>query len=874
MISSSRSWACIALVGLFGCSPNVPTVTRPIPITAVFDLATSNIPSPNDLALDDAGIVAIAQNDALSEAENDLKRSFNGHNGFSAGSSARVTFGAPLSAASLTDKTVVAFDLGLNRAGPVTAFTVNRAYTDCDRAVTMTSPTGFVPGHTYLFAVRGGDAGVRGVNDEEVVEAPLFHYLRAGKDLRQHADALPGATRAEREAIAEKLEGVRQQLEPLFQILENEKLPRREVVSMWHFTVHTQGELYFDPGSKQLPFPNDLLKDPRTGLVAIPIDPTEKPEAQALKKTFNTLDGFSTTAPLYFTSTATIDRNTATPATVRLFERDTGKEFTDISRVVSVDARRLVITPLSPLAPATAYVVVVNGLKDVRTNTFAAMPLSAALSLGKPLVDGDNQSTVSSFCADTAARLESIRSGIANVLTKASLPVTGPAFDAAGKPNPLTSLTYQFTTQDIMKRAREEWLTPYEKNLPVTVRDLSSQSGTVLELLNGILITTGKVDKVYAGKFATWDRLDPSTRAFRENGAGVQRDIPFTLSVPKGAGAKTKIAVFGHGLYTEKRLMYFVAEALADKGYAAMAIDFPYHGDRTVCLKETHFIVPVPMCPNGATCSDDGHCIKDGMEVPLVQGDLLQMMAQLFGAPVPAISTIGLDIPAGTGQPWIDVENLGGTRDHFRQAIIDLSAQTRLIKQADWKSILGGNISFDPDNIYWTGISLGGIMGSVVSSIDPSYKAMLLNVPGGDLPNLMLDSNMFSGTLINGLKAKGIVEGSAEWDSFLGAAHWILDEIDPINIIPYAKSGGWKTVDPVTLELKSAPAKRIRIQMALNDTVVPNSSTASLVKAGKIDKSTEYREFVGTHIFLADPFELTARIPGLNDMVDFLDGKK
>ena len=866
--------ALTSLAVLASCGPNIPTVARPIPVSTVYDPSTSNIPSPNDLALDAKGIVDISVNPVLSDAENDLKRSFNGKKGFSAGSSARVTFGAPLSAASINEGSVVAFDLGLNRAGPVTAVKVNRAYTDCDRAVTMTSPTGFVPGHTYLFAVRGGDAGVRGVHDEEVVESPAFHYLRAGKDLREHADALPGATRDERAASAAKLEGVRQQLEPLFQILETQKLPRREVVALWHFTVHTQGELYFDPGTKQLPFPNDLLKDPATGLVAIPIDPTEKPESQALKKSFNTLNGFALTASLYFNSTTAIDRTSVSATTVRLFERDTGKEFTDLSRVVSVDAKKLVLTPLSPLSPATTYVVVVNGLKDSKANTFSSMPLSAALSLGKPLVDDAGKSVVSSFCTETAVRLEGMRSGIAKVLSDAKLPVTGPAFDAAGKANPLPSLTYQFTTQDIMKRTREAWLTPYDKQLPLTVRDLTSQSGAILPVLNGL--SSGiipKTDKIYAGKFATWDRLDPTTRAFRDNGAGVQRDITFILTVPKGATSKTKIAVFGHGLYTEKRLVYFIAEALADKGYAAMAIDFPYHGDRTVCLKETHFIVPIPMCPNGATCSDDGHCIKDGMEVPLVQADIFQLMAQILGAPVPPLQLAGLNIPAGTGQPWIDVENLGGTRDHFRQAMIDLSAQTRLIKGANWPSILGG-VGFDSDHIYWTGVSLGGIMGSVVSSVDPAYKAMLLNVPGGDLPNLMLESNMFRGTLVDGLKAKGIVEGSAEWDSFLGAAHWLLDEIDPINIIPYAKAGGWKTVNPATLELSPAPPKRLRVHMALNDVVVPNSSTAALVKAGKINKDTEYREFIGSHGFLFDPIEVVPRLQGLSDMVDFLDGKK
>ncbi|MFL5318905.1 MAG: hypothetical protein ACJ790_04555, partial [Myxococcaceae bacterium] len=139
---------------------------------------------------------------------------------------------------------------------------------------------------------------------------------------------------------------------------------------------------------------------------------------------------------------------------------------------------------------------------------------------------------------------------------------------------------------------------------------------------------------------------------------------------------------------------------------------------------------------------------------------------------------------------------------------------------------------------------------------------------------LMADSDTL-GTLLKGVfLTKGIAVGSPEWDQFINAAKWILDDVDPINIAPYAKTRSITYVDPLTGETKQQQPKRLRMQMAKGDSVVPNSSTYRLRDATGVP-SSEFHEFnvnaATGHGFLANPADI-GFIPGQADLGDFLGG--
>lgn len=832
---------CLILVA--GCS-NIPFEERGKVVQAVFDPATSDLPTPNDLAMKE-GVVAIAENPLLSLAENTLKMSLNGRDGFSTASSARVRFTDQLSAASLTGETVYAIDLGVDGKGTPAKLSLQNTYAECDASLSIVNPNGFTAGHRYLFAVRGGESGAKDVAGDQIAAMPAFHLLRAGKDLREHLDAMPGKTRAEKQATAEKLEAIRQTSEPHFQVLEANGLPRREVVVMWTFTATKRGEVFFDPGSKRIPFPNELLKDPATGLVKLPIAPTESPEAKALKTGLSKLDGFSTTAAMSLDTSTAIDRATVKAGTtVRLFAISAdGKatEKTDITAEVSANGKKLTVKPVLPLRPGTRYTLLLSGVKDVNAKILSTMPLQQLLALEHSLIDEAGTTTISAICSDTAKRLEGLRQTIV------------PAINAAGGDRSQLGAAYTFTTQDIEKRLREMYVAPYAANLPLSVTNVASMS----PLAAGYVLPS--VSKVITGKLTTVDFLDPTTRAFRNSGVGVSKQIDFIMTIPTGLqqGAKIPVVVFGHGLMTERRLMTLVANRIAMQGMATIAIDFPYHGERTVCTAAAD-------CESSVACNADGTC-SGGR-------DLLRTVdCPDFGTGTCPFSLIGIKgtgkgTPNASGAAFIDVPNLLGSRDHFRQAFVDMSALTRLLKEMDWKSTTGG-FGIDGEQINYVGISLGGIMGSNLAGIDPSYKRMLLNVPGAGLVDLMQESTLFKTRLEQGLNEKGIFKGTPEFDQFLNTAKWVLDEADPINISSFALRYPLIYTDPKTSELKQAPLKAIKVQMAVGDQVVPNTSTYRL-RDVMLTSPTQLREFISVlnHGLLGDP------LAPQTDMADFLGG--
>ncbi len=832
--------ASIGLLGaaLLSCTPAIDSVERPRVLHPVFDPATADLPTPNDLALAADGKVLISAQDALSPAENALKLSMNGYAGFSAGSSARVRFTGALAPGSLTEQTALALDLGEGGTGAPVKVEVTREYSPCDASLSLAAPKGLIPGHTYLFAIRGGANGAKGEGGEELAATPAFHLLRAGKDLREHLDALPGATREERRATAERLEAVRAKLEPYFKLLVEQGLQRSEIAVLWAVTVRKDGEALFNPATKQIPFPNDLLRDAKTGLVSLPIDPADSPESQTLKRGLSKLDGFSTQAALTVEFSRPLTRSTVVAGqTVRLFRRDTGEEHAELDAKLSEDGKKLSAVPRVPLRPGTPYVLVLSGLTDA-LGPLAQMPLTTLLSLPHPVADAQGHSLVSSLCDESAARLEALRKPMQPVL------------DKVGREH--LAVAYTFTTQDIFKRVQALRAAPYQANLPLALTEVVSKTPAELGLLLSgqcFLLPPTRVKRVITGKLTTLDFLDPVTRAFRENGAGVPASIPFLLTVPDVAeGVNVPVVVFGHGLSTERRFSLFLAERLARAGMATIAIDFPFHGERTACLQDSH-------CASGAACAADGACIKDGQRADLAR--------------LPAIwPGLGPGVPTATGAAFIDVPNLFGSRDHFRQALVDLSALTRLLRGMDWRPVMGG-VGVDTRRIHYTGISLGSIIGASAGGMDPTYARMLLNVGGAGLVGLMRESNTFGPTLRQGLADKGISEGTPQYDAFVGGATWVLDEVDPINLSRYAVRELVEWPDPLTGQPQRPAPKKLHLQMATGDTVVPNTSTQRLLAATGVNRDSDFSTFIGTHAFLSDPVE-PAFCPGQSELSDFL----
>jgi hypothetical protein len=135
--------------------------------------------------------------------------------------------------------------------------------------------------------------------------------------------------------------------------------------------------------------------------------------------------------------------------------------------------------------------------------------------------------------------------------------------------------------------------------------------------------------------------------------------------------------------------------------------------------------------------------------------------------------------------------------------------------------------------VYYTGQSLGGIMGGLFLGTNPDIQRAVLNVPGADLVDLFNNSAFFGSQMDAFFTRNAITRDSYDGYKLLAVARWFLDSVDPQHVGPIAG------------------ARKLLIQMATLDEIIPNACTEVLqavTGAPRID-------YIAEHGFLVIPIE-------------------
>jgi hypothetical protein len=247
----------------------------------------------------------------------------------------------------------------------------------------------------------------------------------------------------------------------------------------------------------------------------------------------------------------------------------------------------------------------------------------------------------------------------------------------------------------------------------------------------------------------------------------VPRSVPFVYLAPTAPNGE--LIIFQHGITGQKEQVLALAQSLTGTGYAVIAIDLPLHG-----------ALAVPTHSTGSVWGQDFMAV---------------------GAPL-------------------------ATRSNIQQAAFNLN---RLELTLKYGNLAAAGIP-TPTKVRFVGMSLGSIVGSYylagnttlsTTSIPPYSQTTLnsdmkgfLSVPGGRLAYLMKDSPAFSTSINAGLAAKGIVVNSPTYNQFFQVTQTVIDPVDPASV-----------TTPLVSGLPSRLSGRIVIQEAVNDLVIPNSST-------------------------------------------------
>lgn len=810
-------------------------------IHARFDPEAGALPKPTDILRENGRIAIPAEPEDLANktaAEAALIGRLNQRDGWPTTIDAEVEMTGALDPASITASSIRVFEAGDD---PRIVEVAPRGEPPLAPTTIVIDPPagGWLRGKTYFAVALGGASGLTGKNGERVVADAAFSFLRSRKNLEEHTRAIPGATDEEKRDKASRLEEIRVSLSPYFEHVERLGIVREEVVALWHFTATEAVEVVMDKDAGQMPLPSDYLRDPATGRIDIPIRDEDTELERNAKADLAKLDGFGLSADLFFDLSGPIDPDTVQGA-VRLFAFPANGDPIEVP--VTADARRgdaaiRIALPERPLAEATDHLVVVTkALADTRGRSVEAMLPGMLALLDVPIYDG-TRSTIGSVDHESAARVEVVRSGVHRGLEALAGIVAKEEVAAAWSFRTLSAKGPMRLRRDAAEAAG---LSPD----PIDVTRKSTLEAALDFPLSALTLL--RVAEVYEGSITTADYLDPLTRKFREDGSYEPRTIDFVMTIPAGHDPSDPlpVAIFGHGLMTERRFVLAIADALAAEGLAAISIDFPYHGRRTHCvwsgpqcvvnpLDQTgDMICPAP-CESGTTCSGDGRCVDNGGD-----GNALNLW------PI-------VGFPQASGGAFVDVDNMVGTRDHFYQAITDLSALKRSLRQGDWQSAIGYDI--DP-SIAYVGQSLGGILGSVFTSVHPDIRRAVLNVPGADLIDMFRESVVFRSHFDAFLAREAITPGSEDHDRILNIGRWIMDPIDPQSFADHLVT---ESFEPGV----SIDGRTLLIQMATLDLVIPNVTTTVLERLSGVRRI----DYLAEHGFLVVPVE-PAYLRGTRDV--------
>ncbi len=146
-----------------------------------------------------------------------------------------------------------------------------------------------------------------------------------------------------------------------------------------------------------------------------------------------------------------------------------------------------------------------------------------------------------------------------------------------------------------------------------------------------------------------------------------------------------------------------------------------------------------------------------------------------------------------SGLHFVNPGDLQAQRDNLRQAIADLFAVEKAITDnldVDGSAVIVAD-DFDPSQVHVVGQSLGASVAATFFAVDDgAVLSATLAVPGGGLPQLLVASPTFGPPLLGALAAAGLVPGTPEFDAYLLAFQTTIDSGDPINYCPSLNLAG------------------------------------------------------------------------------------
>ncbi|MBN2693177.1 hypothetical protein JXR93_00820 [bacterium] len=643
---------------------------------------------------------------------------------------------------------------------------------------------------------------------------------------------------------ATQLEYLRLQLKSSIEFLESALQESRDSFLM--FWSVSFGEPFFIPcfqsstfegceNSNPVPIPSDFLLNCQNSEchLDIPIDSIASPVYQNLIAGVNQIDGWSSSKEFSIQlskdidiSSIKTDLSNGFPTAVVAKVKKNGVEL-QIPELIAVkgsyssDLKTVSFNPIYGKwdENSTYLVVLTNSVKGINGEILKKSIPFSFLTEKESLVDETGESIYSALTKQEAQTLEFGRVELKPVFDKLE--------SMLGVRRESISILWSVTTQSIhstIEPLKDAMLSNQSipKEISISTVIPNSQFST---LFNGIPLDS--CDYIALGSFKAPYFISTESGVFDLSKFSSQlseNDIvnaPLLIAFPKHEifSEKNRVVLFQHGFGRRKEDVLPLINSLTSVGFTVISFDMPLHGERTVN--------PVDLVDN-----------RTGEEIP--DG-----------------------VPDNSGEGYLSL-NLFSTRDIIKQSVLEQIWLINSLKTVNFNQ-LNSSIEFttvDMDSINYIGHSLGTIVGNILYSVEPLVKSAILNVAGGGLTDI-LDGTVeaISGQIFEGLASLGIQKDSPEYQLFLYIAQTVLDSSDSINY--------------------SRDSSDILIQKAINDPVIPNSTTDHLgVVLGSINPITQekdsehFKEYqisgdsINYHSFMLLPTDATESCQ--TDIINFL----
>jgi hypothetical protein len=466
----------------------------------------------------------------------------------------------------------------------------------------------------------------------------------------------------------------------------------------------------FDLSEGKLPFgavpwPDDLyLQDSRVALGALPNNAMPTDYARVLHGSLPELDGFGVASPIYFFLDGAIDEDTlphtameseGARAGVFLIDADTASpDAFDRVRVEvqwSAELSRLALRPAlgHPLTPGRRYAALVTRkVKDTRGQPLQPAPKFAAVR--------DATSTL------TDPALQRARASYAPVLETLDKSGMLPREDVVA----MAVFRVQTANEDLadarsLVRLRDA---PTASNVDAFVdEELDTVFGDPKQ--DAAAAAHDKLAAVIQGTLSSPNLLSTTAKthgAWVRDEAGVlqvkrpEEEVPFTLFLPKGSVA-APIVIYQHALGRERSDAVHIANGLAARNIAVIAIDAPFQGMRA---------------KSGEGGSVDMRNRFTGVAEPDRFGDV---EGDFYGE--------------GDKQALLIPFHPFYIRDALRQGVVDLMSVVRFLESDQLPALIarvGQTRMMDVRRLGFVGEDVGATMGVMLASFEPKLQALSL----------------------------------------------------------------------------------------------------------------------------------------------------